>query len=133
MENLYALTIYDWLHDYRQGFFIGIFSSHDKAESTAKRYLTEVAGFKDYPCEYEIVSKKLIGELEGSSNVYMIWGWNLNENADEVDIWESEVYADHARAKAALSAVKKEYEREEWCLDRYVIDKAYREDGFVRV
>lgn len=133
MGYLYALTIYIWNQDYREGFFIGMFFSYDKAESTAKRYMREITGFKDYPCEYEIVSKKMIGELEDSNNVYMILGWNLNEASDEADIWESEVYVKHEQVEEELSAVRKKYEREEWCLSRYVIDKTYWEDGFVRV
>lgn len=129
---LYELIFYDKIEDYRQGFFIGVFSSYEKAEAVAKRYLKEVIGFKDYRCEYEIVPKKRIGELDGSNHVYMLWGWNLNEDFDEVDIWESDIYTNRDKAESELRIVKHKYEREEWCLSKYIVDKTYCEEGFIR-
>lgn len=133
MDILYALTLYDWNHDYREGFFIGIFSSYNKAVNVAEKYLKEVAGFKDYPCEYEILPKKLIGELYDSNVVYMIWGWNLDENSDEVDIWESELYVDYDKVESKFHVVKDKYKREEWTIDGYTIDETHWKDGFVKV
>ena len=38
---------------------IGFFSTREKAEKTAKRYLNEVSGFKDYLIDYHITEKCL--------------------------------------------------------------------------
>lgn len=133
MDILYELSFYSWNGGYREGFFIGIFSSYDKAEHVAEKFLKEVAGFKDYPCEYTILPKKLIGELCDSNFVHMIWGWNLDEDSDEIDIWESELYVDYDKAEAKLREAKDKYKREEWTIDGYTIDETHWKDGFVRI
>ena len=55
--QLYGLTMYDMTEEYQESFFIGIFSSFEKAEQVAKIMLKEVSGFKDYSCRYEISQK----------------------------------------------------------------------------
>lgn len=132
MGQLYTLTFYDRIDDYRQGFFIGVFASYEEACEAANRYLNEVPGFKEYPCEYEITPKEIVGTVDESNSVSLIWGWNLNENLDEVDIWESQFYAEHETALQDLCSAKKRYERQEWCIDRYKIGELHWEDGFAR-
>lgn len=133
MKYLYTLTFYHWIQDYRQGFFIGVFSSYEKAEHIAKKFKKEVQGFKDFPCEYEIISKKVIGQYDNAQSVYMLWGWNLNENLDEVDIWESDLYFCYNEAKIKLERVKNQLNLQEWSLDQYMINQSYCCDGFVEV
>ena len=133
MRDLYSLTLYDDLDSHREGFFIGIFDSYDAAESTAKMYLSEVAGFNDYPCKYEIKSKSVIGGADAPETVSMIWGWNLTDDSDEVDIWESDLYADKNDADAALDVIMQEVNRREWCINTYQIGECGWRDGFVRV
>ena len=67
MKNLYQLVIYDTdlsYDNYRESFDIGCFSTYEKAEQTAKQYISTVQGFKDYPCEYEITEKRVVGDTE---------------------------------------------------------------------
>lgn len=132
-NTLYTLTLYDIIDDYRQGFFIGVFISYDEAELIAKKYLNKITGFKDYPCEYEIIAKEVIGELDGSNSVSLICGWNENEYMDEVDIWESDLYTDHTVAKTVQRAMEKVIERKEWTTSRYKIGEMLWQNGFVRV
>ena len=80
---------------------IGLFSSYSKAEQVAVRYLREVPGFRDYDVTYQIREKRVIGDADGSSSLYLICGWDLDEALDEVDIVESDCYVLREDAEAA--------------------------------
>lgn len=57
MRLVYNLIMIDEEFSYDnhiEAFNIGFFSSHGKAEKVAKRYLTEVEGFKDYNITYQL-------------------------------------------------------------------------------
>ncbi|MCH5211112.1 MAG: 23S rRNA (uracil(1939)-C(5))-methyltransferase RlmD [Oscillospiraceae bacterium] len=131
-KNLYTLTFYDDLNGYREEFFIGVFASYDAAESIAKKYLSDIPGFKDYHCEYEIKAKNIIGAINASETVSIIWGWNINNSMNEVDIWESDLYADKNEAQTLLTSVQKEIMRKEWCVDTYRIGECNWKNGFTR-
>ncbi|MDE7300415.1 MAG: hypothetical protein K2N94_16585 [Lachnospiraceae bacterium] len=139
-EFLYRLILGDdelAYENYREEFDIGVFSSREKAERIAAHYLKHVEGFKDYKCSYRIVEKKLFaGENdigEPCDEVYMVYGWNENENGDEVEIVESECFADEFAAKQAMAVMKEKYVRSEWSFCRYRVDEWKWTDGFVRV
>lgn len=132
MVNLYTLSFYENLDGCYDGFFIGVFTSYEAAEHTAKKYLQDVSGFKDYPCRYEIKEKKVIAGTDELENVSMIWGWNNNESLDAVDIWESDLYSDKTEAQAALMIAQKEIERQEWSIDTYQIDVCLWQKGFIK-
>ena len=103
---------------------IGIFSSSLKAEQTAKYYIQNVNGFKDYPCKYEIRVKNIVGNSDiDLKEVYIVIGWNVNSDFDETDIVESDCFTDSKSAETELEMMKKKYDRCEWAIDRYVIDE----------
>lgn len=81
----------------REGFYIGLFEPEKKARQTAERYLSAVPGFRDYPCTYEITKKTVIGTMDSSGKVHMIWGWDEDDEGDEAGIWSSDCYADCAQ------------------------------------
>ena len=134
-QLLYQLIFYDnelSYEDYRQEFCIGIFSSFDRAQRAAEYYSGYVEGFKDYDCSYNILEKELLGdELCGS--VYIIWGWNENENFDEVHIIESDCFVQEETAREKMAELQKNYSRTNWCIDRFVLNECLWKDGFVRV
>ena len=41
---LYSLSL---LNEWQEGFFIGLFESHEKARQVAEHYLSAVPGFRD--------------------------------------------------------------------------------------
>ena len=135
--KLYKLTFYDLelsYDDYKEGFVIGIFSSFSKAEQTAKYCLRNVEGFKDYPCDYQIEIQDIIGTADTNlKEIYIIDGWNVNENLDETDIIESDCFTDKKSAECELENMKQKYSRCEWTLNKYAIDECEWTDGFVRV
>ena len=135
--KLYKLTFYDLelsYNDYKEGFAIGTFSSSEKAEQTAEYYIRNVNGFKDYPCEYKIEVKNIVGVAdENLKEIYIIDGWNVNENLDETDIIESDCFTDKKSAECELENMKQKYSRCEWTLNKYAIDECEWTDGFVRV
>lgn len=138
MRMVYNLDMIDLELSYdnhTEGFNIGFFSSRDKAEKTARRYLTEVSGFKDYNVTYEIMEKCVIGsdDNEMPSTVFIIYGWNENDEMDEIDIIESDCYIVEQEAEEKLSELQSSYSRTEWCIDRYAIDECNWREGFVRV
>ena len=134
--KLYKLDLYDLElshDDYKEGFSIGIFSSSEKAEQTAKYYIRNVNGFKDYICDYLIKVKNVIGTAYDLKQVYIIEGWNINKEFDEIDIVESDCFTDIKSAETELEIIKKKYDRCEWVIDRYVIDECQWTEGFVRM
>ena len=137
MRLVYSLRMVDKESSYDnhiEAFNIGFFSSYGKAERTAKRYLTEVEGFKDYNVIYQITEKRVIGYTDNlSTGVFIIYGWNENDELDEIDVIESNCYVDRNEAEQELNSLKASYCRKEWCIDKYIIDESNWQDGFVRV
>lgn len=154
-EYLYRLVLCDdelSYEDYREEFDIGIFLSREQAERVAKHYLAHIEGFRDYPCSYRIVEKKVFAGKGGEEKsggrkkddrekcgeavleeVYMVYGWNENAEGDEVEVVESECFADETAAKQEMAKMKEKYVRSEWCLSRYRVGEWEWKDGFVRV
>ena len=117
-----------------ESFNIGFFSSRDKAEKTARRYLNEVNGFKDYKVKYQITEKIIIDSSEGimPSNLFIVYGWNENDKLDEIDIIESDCYVIEQEAKKKLNELKSSCSRKNWCVDKYTIDECEWKEGFER-
>ena len=67
------------------------------------------------------------------TQVYIIEGWNINSNLDEIDTVESECFIDKQSAENGLEVMKQKYSRCEWSLDKYIIDECQWTDGFVRI
>ena len=135
--KLYKLTFYGLglsYDNYKEGFSIGIFSSFEKSEQTAEYYINNVNGFKNYNCEYEIETKNIIGTVdENLKQVYIIQGWNINSNLDEIDIVESDCFTDIKSAEEEMENMKQKYSRCEWVLDKYIIDECQWTEGFVHM
>lgn len=134
--TVYALTLTDTelsYEDYSEDFGIGIFSSYEKAEETAKAYLHHVPGFCEYPCIYRITEKHIVGADVLPEAVWMVCGWNTNDHLDETDIVESDCYCSEQEALLALEAMQQRYSRTEWAVNRFRIDKREWQEGFCRV
>ena len=135
--KLYKLTFYDLelsYDDYKEGFVIGIFSSFSKAEQTAKYCLRNVEGFKDYPCDYQIEIKDIIGTADTNlKEIYIIDGWNVNENLDETDIIESDCFTDKKSAECEFENMKQKYSRCEWIINEHKINECQWTEGFDRI
>ena len=137
MQSIYNLIMIDKEASYDnhiEAFNIGFFSSYDKALKTAKRYLTEVGGFKDYNVAYQITEKSIIGYTDSlSTDIYIICGWNENDELDAIDVIESNCYVNKNEAEQELKELKASYNRTEWCIDKYLIDECKWQEGFVKV
>ena len=133
MKKLYTLTFYDNFEERQEEFFIGVFELYDEAEGTAKKYLNNVPGFKDYHCKYDIKIKNVIDETDRLESVSIIRGWNSCNDMNNYDIWESDLYADKSNAHTALADIQKEIIRQEWCIDTYKIGECHWCEGFVRI
>lgn len=138
MQTLYHLILTDSeLSDDRhsEDFSIGLFATQKTAEAVMARYLTTVAGFRDFPCTGRIVQKRLIGARDDSSprEVFLVSGWNINACGDEIDVIESDCFAQKSDAQQALQHLQQHTPREEWSLDAYRMDECGWEDGFCRV
>lgn len=134
-QVLYQLVFYDnelSYEDHREEFLIGIFSSIEKAEETVELYLYHVTGFRDYNCSYGIKEKKVFGKPL-HDKVYIFWGWNENQNMDEVNIIESDCYTRKSEAKQKMINMQAIHYRTNWCIDQYTIDECLWKDGFVRM
>ena len=127
---LYSLSLFN---ERQKGFFIGLYVSHEKARQIVEHYLSAVPGFRDYPCTYEITEKAVIGTIPPSGKVYMIWGWNEEENGNEAGIWSSSCYADEQSAQRALEDAQQHINRQEWSLDTYQVGQCLWTEGFVRI
>lgn len=137
MNMVYHLTMIDLEASYGshiEAFNIGVFSSREIAEKTAKRYLNEVRGFKDYNVTHQITEKCVIGSNDASifSELYIIYGWNENEELDEIDIIESDSYVIKEEAEQKLNELKASCCRENWCIDKYIIDECNWQEGYVK-
>ena len=137
MTLLYDLKMIDKEASYdnhTEAFNIGFFSDCDKAEKTAKRYLTEVDGFKDCNVTYQITEKSVIGGDDSfPSSVFVICGWNENDDFDEIDVIESNCYVNESEAEQELDKLKASYRRKEWCISKYMIDQCDWQEGFEKV
>ena len=137
MKQVYGLMMIDEdssYDDHIEAFNIGFFSSYEKAEKTARKYLAEVEGFKDYNVTYQITEKSLIactGSL--SEDIFIIYGWNENDELDEIDVIESDCYINKNEAEQRLNELKTSYYRKEWCIDKFILNKCNWEEGFVKV
>ena len=106
--KLYQLIMIDnqlSYDDYTEAFLVGFFSSREKAEITGKRYLSEVSGFKDYDCTYQILEKSVLDADALPEQIYFIQGWNVNQNLDEINLIESECFVSESLAEAEISGV----------------------------
>ena len=127
---LYSLSLFN---ERQKGFFIGLYVSHEKARQIVEHYLSAVPGFRDYPCTYEITEKAVIGTIPPSGKVYMIWGWDEEENGNEAGIWSSSCYADEQSAQRALEDAQQHINRQKWSLDTYQVGQCLWTEGFVRI
>lgn len=138
MRIVYNLVMIDMESSYDnhiEAFNIGFFSGHKIAEKTAKRYLAEVNGFKEYSVTYQITEKCVIGSTDSFRmfDLFIIYGWNENDESDEIDVIESDCYTNRQEAEQKLNELKSSYSRDEWCVDRYRIDECHWEEGYVKV
>lgn len=123
--TLFNLTLID--NELSEQFNIGYFSTRELAEATARDYLKNVLGFREYNCGYSITKKNVVGK--SSVDVFIVFGWNGNES----DIVESDLFTTEALARRKLAEMKSEYNREEWSVDRFRVDERKWQEGFVRV
>ena len=118
-----------------KAFNIGFFSSHKNAEKTAKRYLAEVSGFKEYNVTYQITEKCVIdcNDSLRTSELFIIYGWNEYDELIDNDVIQSDCYTNRQEAEHKLNELKSRFSRDEWCIDRYRIDEYNWQEGFVKV
>ncbi len=120
--------------NYTEDFMIGIFRTRTMAEETAAHYLRHVRGFCEYPCTYIITEKEIMdAQDEIPDEVFMVHGWDMNENMDEIDIVESSCFVSEAHANAELDRMKIVQPRDEWIINRWRIDETHWQEGFERV
>lgn len=137
MRKLYCLTFYAQSgNEYWDSFHIGLFAAREEAESVKEHYRKEIQGFKDYDCKAEITEVPVIGsenmDME-PQRVYRFQGWNVNEDLDEIDIWESDCYVSREQAQADYEKTQIKMSREEWTLNRHVIGQCDWQEGFIRI
>lgn len=131
---LYQLIITDKelsYNDYKEEFNIGFFKSKEEATEIAQYYIKNIEGFKDYPCKYRIIEKQIIGNLK--KTIWMIQGYDFNENEDEINIIESQCYSNKEQAEKDLENYKKQYNRQNWYISNWIVEKKYNEEGFSRM
>ena len=118
---------------YSEDFTIGIFKTKKQAEETALYYLKNVKGFRDYPCTYQIIEKNVnCSDTTIPDSVWIVQGWNLNENSDEVDIIESSCFLTEAEANFELQKMRDTYQRTEWTVNHWQVGRLEWRKGFVR-
>lgn len=93
--------------NFSEDFHIGLFETERQAEDTALYYLKNIKGFCDFPCTYRIVKKEVVGGFNNSNPdfIWMVQGWNLNENLDEIDIIESPGFLTEQQAGSELQVL----------------------------
>lgn len=132
MTYLYELELQSFPNgDGCERYGIGVFRSRGQAEETAKRYLREVRGFRDYYCEYSIRETELVGS-RNTDIVHTWYGWNVDEDENEIDLLSGLFYEDAAEAEAAMEAAKAANDRQEWTLSHFRIGKCEWPEGFIR-
>ena len=136
LEMLYQLTIVDperSYDSYQESFRIGLFKSRQEAERIAAFYFSSVEGFCDHLCTYEIITKEVLGhEVENGSEVFIVIGWNTNENLDEINIIESPCFVTESEAYSVLEQMQSQYPRSEWVVREFKVGQAEWPEGFVR-
>ena len=65
--------------------------------------------------------------------IWMVQGWNINENFDEIDIVESSCFLIKEHAQEELQRMQNRYQRIEWVLDYSIIGNLGWREGFVRI
>ena len=136
-NTVYELIIHDPAishENYSEDFMIGLFHTRLLAEKTADFYLQNVKGFCDYPCTYSIREKPIVDAQTGEPDiVFMIQGWDTDENLDEINVIESPSFVSEAEAEAELERMKSAQPRAEWVINRWEIDRTHWQEGFERV
>lgn len=135
INMLYMLILTDMelsYDDYSEDFLIGIFKTENQAKQTAEFYLENVNGFCDYSCSYRIIPKKIYGNFI-SDRVWIVYGYDINEYSDEINIIESRCCMTKQEAESELENMKKRYKRDEWDISCMIIGEKYWQDGFERV
>ena len=131
---LYVLILTDpelSYDDYSEDFLIGIFETENQAKQTAEFYLENVKGFCDYSCSYRIIPKKIYGNFI-SDRAWIVYGYDINEYSDEINIIESRCCMTKQEAESELENMKKSYKRDEWDISCMIIGEKYWQDGFER-
>ena len=81
-----------------------------------------------------ITKKKIVdAQDEIPDEVFMVHGWDMNENMDEINIVESSCFVSEAHANAELDRMKIVQPRDEWIINRWRIDETHWQEGFERV
>lgn len=136
-STVYEVTIHDPAlsnENHSEDFMIGFFHSRSKAEQTAAFYLRNVKGFCDYPCTYSILEKEIAdAQAAELDEVFVIQGWDMDENLDEINVIESACFESEVQAKTELERLKSAQPRAEWVINRWQIDEAHWQEGFERV
>ena len=131
-KKLYRLSFFSDTEENFTGVDIGIFRSREEAESVALRYRQEVAGFKDYDCDPGILGIPVWNDDEVSEKVYILRGWNWDEQGDEVDSIISSCFVSQREAVKYFEQEKQRILRQEWVLNSHVIGQCQWQQGFVR-
>ena len=134
---MYSLVLVDLelcCDHYEEVFFIGVFESKQQAKDVAEYYITKVPGFCEYPCNYRIEAKEVHGKFNTKihKHIWIVWGWNVNKNGDEIDIIESKYHLTKESAIEELNIMKAHSQRMEWTIDQYEIGEQKWNKGFVR-
>lgn len=137
-QSLYLLVLTDpelSYDDHTEDFSIGLFETKQQTEETAQYYLRNVKGFRDVPCTYRVAEKKIRGRSSGEppNLVWMIQGWNVNQDFDETDVIESDCFLSRKQADSELKRMKKQHRRQHWVLGRWRPGERNWQDGFERV
>lgn len=136
-NTVYELTIHDPAlsnETHSEDFMIGLFRSRSLAEETAAFYLQNVKGFCDYPCTCSILEKPIVDmQTAAPDEVFMVLGWDTDENLDEINVIESPCFVSEAQANGELDRLKSTQPRAEWVVNRWKINQAHWQEGFERV
>lgn len=121
--------------NYSEDFPIGFFETEKQAEETAEYYLKNVKGFCDFNCTYHILTKQIADNPDNilPDTIWIVQGWNINENYDETDIIESPCFLTEARANLEINNMKNKYQREEWTINQWKIGETEWKEGFIRM
>ena len=135
---LYSLIFTDTelsCDNFTEDFLIGVFETEEKAIEIAQYYLKSIKGFCDFPCTYHVEQKTVIGMTDGRSidEVWLVQGWNINEKFDEVGVIDSQFLLTKEQADVYLDTMQSKYKRDEWSVDKHIIDELNWQDGFVRL
>jgi hypothetical protein len=132
----YALYhIHDLDHVYRDGKFLGVFSSLAGARA-AIRVALEIPGFRDAPEGFEIIPVACAVELRAGLTIWLVMRTRENEDLEDV---EFDILAAHLdereaeRAKAGLEAEQQPRPREEYWATPYLVDEQEWMHGYVTV